>query len=389
MRERFTVGVEEEYQLVDATTGELRSRAEVVLRADRTGEVTGEVQENMLEIATPVCQDAAEVAAWLRELRFQASAAAATEELEVVAAGMHPFSGWEAQELADAERPRMLAGIFGQVLRQFHVCGMHVHVAIPEEIDRYSLMNVVRAYAPHLLALSCSSPFSLGEDTGFASFRSIGWRGFPFAGVPPRFASAAEYHQFLDLLLRGGMLPDERTVYWSVRPSSRYPTLELRMCDACPRISDAVAVTALARAIIVAAAHDELKPIGASLSASLQDELLNENTWIAARDGIAATLIAPEASDGRLPIRHAIAELTERLGPIAESLGDRGALEGVETILENGNAADRMRRHRAGGASLRDIVDWLVQETRAGTGIDRRGERREEPMVSNCPPEAG
>jgi glutamate---cysteine ligase / carboxylate-amine ligase len=375
MRERFTMGVEEEYQLVEPSTGELRSRAGVVRRGDRTGEVAGEVHDTMLEIGTPVCTDAAEVAVALRERRFQASAAAAAEDLEIIAAGIHPFSGWVGQEISEGDRPRMLVGMFGQLLRRVQICGMHIHVSIPEELDRLRLMNVVRAYSPHLLALSSSSPFYLGEETGFDSFRAIAWRGFPFAGVPPRFASAAEYEEFMGVLLRSGMIPDERTVYWSVRPSSRYPTLELRMCDACPRISDAVSIAALARAIVVAAATEDLEPIGASLSPSLQDELLAENEWIAGRDGLDATLIGPESADGRLPMRRALDDLLQRVGPVAEALGDGRALEGIATILAEGTASSRIRTRVAEGG-LRTAVDWLVQETRAGTGIDRRSGAR-------------
>jgi glutamate---cysteine ligase / carboxylate-amine ligase len=388
IREQFTVGVEEEYQLVQPDSGRLRSGAQVVRQADRSGEVEGEVQDTMLEIGTPVSRDTTEVAAALRERRFQASAAAATEDLEIMAAGIHPFSGWRGQQMTDADRPRMLVGLFGQLLRRMHICGMHVHVSVPEECDRIRLMNVVRAYGPHLLALSCSSPYYLGEDSGFASFRTIAWRGFSFVGAPPRCSSEAEYRGFLQLLIRAGVIPDERTVYWSVRPSSRYRTLEMRMCDCCPRVSDAVAITALARALVVAAAQEKLPPIGAPLSPSLQDELLRENEWLAARDGLEATLVAPEAADGHVPLRTAISELVAAIGPIAESLGDGEALRGVESILERGNAADRIRGRVNGGDSLREIVDWLVQETRTGTGIDRRAQRREEPTTGLRPGES-
>lgn len=376
--ERFTLGVEEEYQLVDPATGELRSRAGLVRRADRSGEVDGEVQDTMLEIGTPVCNTAAEVAARLRERRFQASAAAAAEDLEVVAAGTHPFSVSRYQKLADDDRPRMLMGMFRQLLRQQHIWGMHVHVAIPGDIDRVVLMNTVRAFTPHLLALSCSSPYQLGEDTGFSSFRAIAWRGYPFAGVPPRFGSSAEYRTYLDHVVRSRIIHDEKTVYWSVRPSSGYPTLELRICDVCPRIADAVAIAALGRAMVVAAAEGMLTPLASSLSHSLQDEILNENEWVAARDGLDARLIAPEEATGGIPMREAIAELLDTVEPIVSGFGDSQEVLGVGEILSGGNAADRMRARYAGSGSLTEVVDWLIRETRVGTGIDRRTQNREE-----------
>src|SRR5690606_13103350 len=150
--------------------------------------VDGEVQDSMLEIGTPVCRSAEEVAERLRERRFQASAAAASEDLEIVAAGTHPFSSWRAQVLSDGSRPRMLAGLFRQLLQRQSIWGMHVHVAIPEHLDRAQIMNTVRTFGPHLLALSCSSPFDSGSDTGYGSYRTVAWRGFPFVGVPPYFA---------------------------------------------------------------------------------------------------------------------------------------------------------------------------------------------------------
>ncbi|MGH7475248.1 MAG: carboxylate-amine ligase [Longimicrobiales bacterium] len=379
MRELFTIGVEEEYQVVQPGTGELRSRAGVVLQADRSGELEGEVQDTMLEIGTEVCVDAAEVADGLRKRRFQASAAAAAEDLEILAAGMHPFSGWWGHELTDADRPRMLSTIFRQLLRQQHVWGLHIHVALPEKYDRVVVMNTVRAFGPHLLALSCSSPLHLGEDTGFASFRNVAWRGYPFTGAPPRFASTAEYNRFMDLLLRARAVPDERTVYWSSRPSARYPTLELRICDACPRLADAVAIAALARALVVAGAEDKLTPLASSLSASLQDEVLTENEWIVARDGLDATLVAPERAEDSIPIREAIEALLEVVGPIAASFGDADAIRGVEAILRTGNGSDRIRARYRKTGSLSDVVEWLVGETRVGTGIDRRTRGRHLP----------
>lgn len=385
MREAFTIGVEEEYQVVQPGTGELRSRANVILKADRSGEVEGEVQNTMLEIGTEICADAAGVAASLRRRRFQASAAAAAEDLDILAAGMHPFSNWYDQELTDGERPRMLSSLFRQLLRQQQIWGLHIHVALPEMYDRVTVMNTVRAFTPYMLALSTSSPMHLGEDTGYASFRNISWRGYPFSGTPPRFASAEEYTRFLDILMRAGAIPDGRTVYWSIRPSARYPTIELRICDACPRLADAVAIAALARATVIAVAENRLVPLGAGLSESLQNEVMGENEWIVARDGLYARLIAPEEPGGSLPVREAIMRLLEVVAPIADSVGDGVAIHGVEDILRNGTASDRIRARFRSTGSLSDVVDWLVGETRVGTGIDRRGRGREPGEPLNQP----
>lgn len=377
MADRFRLGVEEEYHLIEHERGELRGGSRLVLAADRSGAVEGEVQDSMLEIGTPTCANADELTERLKERRFQASTAAAAEDLDVLAAGTHPFADWRDQELSEGERPRLLSGLFRQVLRQQHICGMHVHVAIPEEYDRVVLMNVVRAFTPHLLALACSSPFQQGEDTGFDSFRSVYWRGFPFTGTPPRFASASEFDGYLDVLLRAGVIPDKRTVYWSVRPSARYPTLEFRMCDVCPRIEDAVAIASLCRALVVAAVEGRLVPSGSSLPPSLQDEILTENEWLAARDGLGAVLIAAEAKDGRRPLDQAIVELLDDVLPVLRRLGDIEVVEGIARILDRGNAAQRMRARYSETGSMHDLVTWLVDETRSGTGLDRRRQQRD------------
>jgi glutamate---cysteine ligase / carboxylate-amine ligase len=377
MPAEFTIGVEEEYQLVDRVTGALRSRAPAVLAADRTGDLVGEVQESQVEIGTPICGNASEVADSLRDLRFEASYAAAAEEMDILSVGVHPFSGWEDQQMSLDERPKLIAHLFGQLIRQQLTCGLHIHIAIPERHDRARLMNVVREYIPHFLALACSSPLYLGADTGFASFRGTAWRHYPFNGAPPRFESTEEYDRYLEMLIRTGAIPDGKTVYWSIRPSARFPTLEFRMCDACPRLEEAVAIAALARAVVIAAAEGRLRESPSPLSSDLRESLLYENEWYAARDGLDAKLIDPTAADAAPTLRARIAELLDAVRPIAEANGDGDALGAIDDILARGNAADRIRARRAEGLELDGLVEWLVEETRVGTGLDRRGDRRE------------
>ena len=378
MRELFTLGVEEEYLLVDPTTGELRSEGAVVLETDRSGEVTGEAQETLVEIGTPVVHGGAELMERLRERRFQAGAAAAAVDLELLALGTHPVSGWKGHELTQSERSAMLYERFRHIVRLDHICGMHVHVAVPEGVDRILLMNRVRAWTPHLLALAASSPFHAGEDTGFASIRTMMWRRYPLSGAPPYFASADEHRQFMDTLLRSGMIPDERTVYWSVRPSPRYPTLELRVCDVCPSIGDAVAIAVLARALVVAAAEGKLPDPSDALPDPLHDVVLRENEWTAARDGLDAELVAPDRPGARMSVRASVYELLDIVSPIAESLGDTKALGGIATILTRGNAAQRLRDVFEKQRDMLPVTRWAVEETRAGSGMDRRGSRRDD-----------
>ena len=182
----------------------------------------------------------------------------------------------------------------------------------------------------------------------------------------------------MDTLIRSGLIPDERTVYWSVRPSPRYPTLELRVCDVCPSIGDAVAIAVLSRAIVIAAAENVLPDPSDVLADPLHDVVVRENEWTAARDGLDAELVAPDRPGARLSLRASLHELLELVTPIAESLGDADALEGIGTILTRGSAAQRQRALHANDRDLLQVVRWAVEETRAGIGMDRRAARRDD-----------
>lgn len=374
----FTLGVEEEYQLVDAETGALRSRARDVLTSDWSAEIRPELQETTLEIGTRICRTAAELDRELRRLRFQVATTAAAEGLEIAAAGTHPFSRWEGQRSTRGERYRKIVENYGRIARDEHNFGMHVHVAIPPSRDRIHLLNVVRHYTPCLLALASSSPFYEGEDSQYASYRMILWRRWPNSGVPPRLASDREYRRLVELLLRTETIGDERNLYWGVRPHAVYPTLEFRVTDVCPRLDDAVAIAALARALIVAADEGVLEePRTADFSESAAQLLLAGNEWRAARYGLDAWLVDPDAPGGRIPMRSAVRRLIDQVGRIAEALEDGAMPEGIEALLERGNGADRMRRVARQCVGLEPLVHWLTAETLLGTGADRRRVQRE------------
>ncbi|CAN5825838.1 carboxylate-amine ligase [soil metagenome] len=361
---------------MDPSTGALRSHATALRADDWTGELIPELQETTVEIGTPICTAVDEAASHLQRLRFQANTVAATHGLEIVAAGLHPFSAWDGHTRPALERYRSIEARYGRIARDEHIFGMHVHVAVPNGTERLAVLNIVRHYLPHLLALSASSPFFEGADTGFASFRTILWRRWPNSGVPPRFESEAEFQRFVGALLDSGVMADPWNLYWSARPHPKYPTIEFRVTDVCPSIQDAAAIAALARALVYAASTGVLKDEAPGyMSAVLEQEMLRVNEWRVARDGLAARLIET-TKDGHEPIRSSIRRLLDRVGRCAEELGDADVLGHVETVLERGSAADRMRAHYADGGSLRDIVCWLVQETLVGTGLDRRAAQR-------------
>ncbi len=375
----LTVGVEEEYQLVDPETGELQSRARAVLATDWTDEVKKEVHESTLEIGTRICHSAGEVEEELKRLRFQTATAAAAEELELVAAGLHPTSSGAHHLLTAGERYARISAEYRRIVRHEHIFGMHIHVAVPTPRHCIRLLNAVRFYLPHLLALSCSSPYSEGADTGYASYRAVLWRRWPTSGVPPYFRSRGEYRAHVDLLLRSGAIGDEHNLYWSVRPHPEYPTLELRITDVCPRVDDAAAIVALARAIVAGLVDGVLEENPwPGISTDRAHALLSGNEWRAARYGLEAKLVDPTASEGTTGVRSAIGRLVDRLSATAEAQGDGPALGRVASILERGNGAERMRRVLDKCGDFAALVSWLSAETMLGTGLDRRREQRKE-----------
>lgn len=377
MRAEFTVGAEEEYQLVDATTGALRSRAPDVLSHDWSAEIQSELHETTLEIGTRICTSAQELEAEIARLRFQVSTTAAAEGMNVVAAGSHPFSRWEAHEPSEGERYQRVLEQYGRVAWDETSFGMHIHVGVPDSVDRISLLDRVRVYIPHLLALACSSPFFEGADTGYASYRAVLWRRWPYSGIPPRFGSMKEYCELVDRLIEAAAIDDERSLYWSIRPHSRYPTLEFRVTDVCPRVDDAVAIAALARALVAAVPEGIGSDPLAGTGHGVADAILSGNEWRAARYGLDATLVDPSADSGRVPMRTAIRRLLDTIGPVADTLGDLDALAHLETVLERGNGSDRMRRVYREEGAFPALMEWLASETLVGTGVDRRDAQRE------------
>lgn len=373
----FTVGVEEEYQLVSAQTGDLRSRARHVLEADWSEEIQPEVYETTLEMGTRVCGSAAELDQEIRRMRLQAAAAAATQDLRLVAAGLHPFSRWHGHIPSAGERYARILERFGRVVRTEHVFGMHTHVAVGPEQDRLALMSRVRWFTPHLLALSSSSPVYESELTGFASYRNILWRRMPLSGPVPAVETEADYQKLVEVLIRSGAALDNATIYWSIRPHPRYPTIEFRIADVCPRAEDAVAISVFARVLVAAAAEGRLAPPASGLGGGADAALLASNEWIAARYGLDAVLTDPATGDG-VPLRDSLRRLIDELHPLSQALGDGDALAGVEQILERGNGADRIREVIASWEDLGPLVDWLAGESLLGTGMDRRSEQRVE-----------
>jgi carboxylate-amine ligase len=372
----FTVGVEEEYQLVDARSGDLKSRARWVIAGDWTGEVKPEMQEHTIEVETRVCEGTECLGDDLARVRFQASVAAAAEGLRIVAAGTHPFGAASGHGFTQKEVYAAIREEYRELAETQSIFGMHVHVGVPEGVDRTRVANAARFYLPHLLAATASSPFYQGRDTGYCSFRTLLWRRWPRSGAPPRFESVAELELLLRWLTETECLDGPGRLYWDLRPHHRYPTVEFRAADVTPRLEDAVAAAALARAVVAGVVEGVLRE--PPLPGAVAQALLGENSWRAARDGTDAVFVDLFAREPRtVPAREAVLELAERLRPLAAELGDGGSLDMLAPLFERGCAARRMREAAAAmGGDLARLALWTADETVLGLGMDRRNEQR-------------
>jgi glutamate---cysteine ligase / carboxylate-amine ligase len=372
----FTIGVEEEYQLIDPETGELRNRASAVLESDWTGEIREEMQQTTVEVGTRVCTSADDLRRELARLRMQAAVAAESRGLRVVAAGLHPFTHWEGQEFTRNEVYDRLRAEYRRLADSQNIFGLHVHVAVPDGIDRVRLMNVLRHHLPLLIALSGSSPMYLGRETGYDSYRSILWGRWPRTGAPPRFRDREAYDELIHQLMETKRIDGPGRIYWGIRPHHRYPTLEFRAADVTPRFGDAVGLATLLRALTFAAATGELG--GDDAPESMVLPFMSENMWLAARDGIEAELVHQEpAGPTVMPIRARVEQIVERVRPLAPAGEDESGWKALELLASRGGAARRIREMVQRGAEQRDLVSWLADETVLGIGLDRRSEQRD------------
>lgn len=372
----FTVGVEEEYQLLDARSGELRSRARYVIAGDWADALKAEMQEHTVEVETRVCEATTCIRDDLARLRFTAAVAAEAQGLRIAAAGTHPHSPAAGHEFNPAPVYQELRQEYRRLAESQAIFGMHVHVGVPRGTDRAQVANTVRLHLAVLLALTASSPFFEGGDTGHASYRSVLWRRWPRTGAPPRFKDDAEYAALVRWLVQSGRIDGPGRLYWDLRPHHVYPTVEIRIADCTPRLDDAIAVAALARCIVAGAAEGILA--GTPLPDALVQTLLSDNAWRASRYGDQALLADLDSAGPRtITAGDAALRLAERLAEVAEALGEGESLAHLPVLLERGCAAQAIRaRAREMEGDLGRVALWLADETVVGAGMDRRAQLR-------------
>jgi glutamate---cysteine ligase / carboxylate-amine ligase len=365
MAHRFTIGVEEEFQIIDPEALELRSHVVQLLSAAASrgigDQVKQEMHQSIVETGTKICENVAELRLEMHRTRSELVSAAESTGLQVAAAGTHPFSSWIDQVISPGERYQHIVEEMGQLARSLLIFGMHIHVAMPDKQTTVDMMNMVRYFVPHLLALSTSSPFWMGRATGLKSFRTTVFRRFPRTGIPERFDSWSAYEDFVNLLIRLNCIDNGKKIWWDVRPHPTYGTLEFRMFDTATKVEEAVAIAALTQAIVVKL-H---RLYTGNMSWRMYSRaLIEENKWRAARYGIEGKMIDFGKAE-EVPMRELVPELLELVDDVLDDLGSRSAVQYVHTILREGTSAERQIRVYEQTGDLREVVRHLVRETRA------------------------
>ncbi|HEX3120908.1 MAG TPA: carboxylate-amine ligase [Candidatus Acidoferrum sp.] len=365
MAHRFTIGVEEEFQIIDPATMELRSHVMQLVSAaspDIVEQVKHEMHQSIVETGSKICDSVADLRIEMHRTRGELIAAAERADLQIVAAGTHPFSSWIDQVISPGERYENIVEELQQLARSLLIFGMHIHVAMPDKQTTIDMMNMVRYFLPHLLALSTSSPFWMGRNTGLKSFRTTVFRRFPRTGVPELFESWSAYENFVNLLVKLNSIDNGKKIWWDVRPHPTFGTLEFRMCDVTTKVEEAVAIAALTQAIVVKL-H---RLYTGNMSFRLyRRALIEENKWRAARYGIEGKLI-DFGKEAEVPMRELATELLEFVDDVVDDLGSRSAVEYVHTILREGTSAERQLRVYQETGDLKAVVRHLVEETRGG-----------------------
>ncbi len=366
MAHRFTIGVEEEFQIIDPKTCELRSHVMQLVNEVSPSiqdQVKHEMHQSIVETGTNICENVGELRVEMHRTRGELIAAAERAGLQVAAAGTHPISSWIDQVISPGERYEHIVEELQQLARSLLIFGMHIHVAMPDKQTTIDMMNMVRYFLPHLLALSTSSPFWMGRNTGLKSFRTTVFRRFPRTGIPEQFESWSDYENFTNLLMKLHCIDNPKKIWWDVRPHPVFGTLEFRMCDVTTKVEEACAIAALTQAIVV-----KLHRLYTSNQSwrIYRRALIEENKWRAARYGIEGKMI-DFGKEQEVPMKVLIPELLELGDDVVDDLGSRGAGNYVNTILREGTSAERQLRVFQETGDLRAVVQHVVKETRAGT----------------------
>ncbi len=361
----FTLGIEEEFQIIDPETRALKSHIQGILEEGRMilqESIKPELHQSVVEIGTGICQNIKQAKDEIFGLRAKLAKLAMNKGLRIAAAGTHPFSHWEDQSITPNPRYKDIIEDMQMVARANLIFGLHVHVGIDDRELAIEMMNEARYFLPHLLALSTNSPFWLGRNSGLKSYRTKVFDKFPRTNIPEYFSSWAEYDNFVQTLIKTNCIQNGKHIWWDIRPHAFFNTIEFRVCDIPMRADETIAIAALIQAIVVKLYKLRSKNLGFRL---YRRDFIMENKWRASRYGIDGKLI----DFGRcteVPMRDLTMELLEFVDDVLDELDSREEIGYIKTILNMGTGADRQLEVYAQSNNLRSVVDYIVEETRYG-----------------------
>jgi len=363
----FTIGIEEEFQVIDPESRGLKSHIQEMFSEGETrlkDAIKREMHDPVIEVGTKICTDVAEARGEITRLRREIIQLTKENGLRIGAAGTHPSTHWSNVPIVDAPRYAKIVADLGMIARANLIFGLHVHVAIEDDETRIQIMNQARYFLPHILALSVNSPFWCGRETGWKSYRTKVFERFPRTGIPGHYRSWGEFQEFVNLLIACECIDDGKKIWWDIRVHPHFPTLEFRICDVPLRVDETICLAALIQALVVKLWRLHRQNMSWR---QYRRALINENKQRAARYGLDGKLIdfgTQEQADAK----GLVGELLELVDDVVDDLGSRRELEGIRWILENGTGADRQLAVWKETSSLDAVVDFIIRETEHGTG---------------------
>jgi carboxylate-amine ligase len=359
--ETFTLGIEEEFQLIDPETRDLKSHVHLLLEDDHElhDQIKPELHQSVIEAGTTICKDIADARRQVVSLRRDLIRLASKNGLAIAAAGTHPFALWEDQKITESERYDAIVEDLQQVARANLIFGLHVHIGIEDRERAIHIMNAARYFLPHLLALSTNSPFWRGLNTGLKSYRTKIFDRFPRTGIPDYFTSLSEYENYVKLLIKTRCIDNAKKIWWDIRMHPQFSTLEFRICDIPLRADETLALAALIQAVTCKLYKLIRQNLGFRLYRRL---LLNENKWRAARYGITGKLIdfGKESEVDEVVL---LGELLDFVDDVVDELGSRKEVDYVHQIIKMGTGADRQLAAYHKTKDLKGVVDLMIEET--------------------------
>ena len=369
----FTLGIEEEFAIIDPETRELRSHIQEILEGGKVTlkeQIKPEMHQSVVELGTEICQSVVDARAHVIELRTKLAELAGGSGLKIASVGTHPFSHWRDQLITQGERYQEIVKDMQQLARANLIFGLHVHVGVPDREGAIHVMNQARYFLPHIYALSVNSPFWVGQDTGLKGYRLKVFERFPRTGIPDAFESLSEYDDYCKLLVKTGCIDNAKKIWWDIRLHPFFDTLEVRVCDAQTRVDDTLAIAALIQAVVAKL----FKLLWRNTTFRIyRRRLLDENRWRAARYGIDGKLI-DFGREAEVEERSLLNELLEFVASEADQLGSHREMAHIERIMREGTGADRQLAAFERTRDMKAVVDHIVAETYEGLDVSQRAE---------------